>query len=428
MKSILRLTIGLILCTYLHEKVTAQSIYDTSPSTSATTLAKSFSNWFVAQEFNTLTDAITACEALDIPLYEVAKSLRIPLSNEKDFTDLRFELIYFEKQDSLPMAKVGQALQVKNSIVKELWNQRMMKTKQVVWIVHSEKRDQFYLEASVPDKKWRIKQAIASSTAAFETPNGPLFLEGLKINKKKPSNPSLRQLILKKEKSAQTIQLTDASNQSVILAFPAFKDYSPYIKSFFATDPTVWENERTSLTWEVWGCEEVQIDQSLGAYPPAWQVTVAPESSIAYRLTASNGSGKVEKEVVLDVTRIVLTKATATFFQSAEGTGKEKISEVIAEVFTMDDQVVASLRCGSGVSFEGANTYWGPFDYAIDGSPVKKKLIHGKLRFRLQAEEKDPWIFSPIVLLTFSDGTSARLYGFGNKTLDQNVQEVIIPF
>lgn len=422
---------GLILCTCLHGKVTGQStssIYDTSPNTSPTARAKSFSHWFVAQEFSTLTDAMTACQALDIPLYEVAKSLRIPLSNEKDFTDLSFELIYFEKQDSLPIAKVGQALQIKNPIVQELWKQRMMITKQVVWIVHSEKRDQFYLEASVPDKKWKIKQAIASSPVAFETPNGPLFLEGLKINKKKPSDPTLRQLILKKEKSAHTLQITDGSNQNLILTFPSFKEYSPYIKSFFATDPTIWENERTSLTWEVWGCEEVQIDNSLGAYPPAWQVTIAPESSIAYRLTATNSKGKVEKEVVLDVTRIVLTKATATFFQSAEGTGKEKISEVIAEVFTMDDQVVASLRCGAGTRFDGANTYWGPFDYTIDGSPVKKKLIHGKLRFRLEAEEKDQWIFSPIVLLTFSDGTSARLYGFGNKTLDQNVKEVIIPF
>jgi hypothetical protein len=46
----------------------------------------------------------------------------------------------------------------------------------------------------------------------------------------------------------------------------------------------------------------------------------------------------------------------------------------------------------------------------------------------IPAEFDDTYIFSPILILHFSDGSKRELYGFGNKTIDNQSKVVEFKF
>jgi hypothetical protein len=214
-----------------------------------------------------------------------------------------------------------------------------------------------------------------------------------------------------------TISFVDKGNVNKI-KLTAFEKNPPYIVDFFASDFTPVENQRVFLTWNVIGTKEVMIDMGVGAQPSKWQVTIAPEDTASYTLMASNLHGSVTRSVVLEVERVVLTSAIITVFTPEKGDSKAVGSKIVATLEGFDKGELARFEGATDLECEGAKTpYVGPFKFSYNTPVFKRDFIRGQFTVMLEGDKPDEWLFSPIVILQFSDGSKRELVGFGNRLL-----------
>jgi hypothetical protein len=214
-----------------------------------------------------------------------------------------------------------------------------------------------------------------------------------------------------------TISFVDKGNVNKI-KLTAFEKNPPYIVDFFASDFTPVENQRVFLTWNVIGTKEVMIDMGVGAQPSKWQVTIAPEDTASYTLMASNFHGSVTRSVVLEVERVVLTSAIITVFTPEKGDSKAVGSKIVATLEGFDKGELARFEGATDLECEGAKTpYVGPFKFSYNTPVFKRDFIRGQFTVMLEGDKPDEWLFSPIVILQFSDGSKRELLGFGNRLL-----------
>ncbi len=75
----------------------------------------------------------------------------------------------------------------------------------------------------------------------------------------------------------------------------------PIILVFSATPSEVTLGEPTTLKWVIDGVTTVTIDQGVGSVAAVGQITLSPDKTIAYTLTATNTGGTVTKSVVVHV-------------------------------------------------------------------------------------------------------------------------------
>ena len=198
----------------------------------------------------------------------------------------------------------------------------------------------------------------------------------------------------------------------------AFEKNPPYIVDYFASDFTPVENQRVFLTWNVLGTKDVVIDKGVGAQPSKWQVTIAPEDTVDYTLTASNPYGVATRSVHLEVERIVLTSAIITVFTPEKGDPKAIGSKIVATLEGFDKGELARFEGASDLECEGLKTpYVGPFKFSYNTPVFKRDFIRGQFTVKIEGEKPDEWLFSPIVILRFSDGSKRELVGFGNRQL-----------
>ncbi|MBW3670067.1 MAG: hypothetical protein KY432_00175 [Acidobacteria bacterium] len=73
------------------------------------------------------------------------------------------------------------------------------------------------------------------------------------------------------------------------------------IDSFTANPSTIRRGESTSLIWSTTGATSVTIEPGLGSHPPAGAITVSPETTTTYTLSAVGTSGTVTRQTVVTV-------------------------------------------------------------------------------------------------------------------------------
>jgi len=89
--------------------------------------------------------------------------------------------------------------------------------------------------------------------------------------------------------SPSTVQNTKATHQK------------PSIISFEANPPEINKGSATTLTWNVIGATKVIFDQKIGDVQSSGKVSVTPDTTTTYSLTASNNSGSVSQSITVKV-------------------------------------------------------------------------------------------------------------------------------
>lgn len=207
-------------------------------------------------------------------------------------------------------------------------------------------------------------------------------------------------------------------DKNVTHTIPAVEKNPPYIVDFFASENAPMETQRVFLTWNVLGTKEILMDNGVGVHPSKWQVSIAPEDTIVYTLVASNAFGSVSKQVKLDVEQVVLTNAIITVFTPEKGDPKALGTKIVATLDGYAKGVLGRFEGAAELECEGIKTpYVGPFKFSYNTPVYKRDFIRGQFTVKIEGENPDEWLFSPIVILQFSDGSKRELVGFGNRLL-----------
>ena len=92
------------------------------------------------------------------------------------------------------------------------------------------------------------------------------------------------------------------------VAAPAAPVPKPTINSFTASPTSISQGERTTLSWDVSGTTTVTIEPAIGTVGPSGSLTLTPDASVNYTLTATNEAGSDAKSVSVAVAPVVAGK------------------------------------------------------------------------------------------------------------------------
>jgi len=407
----------------------ALTIFDTSDQLNPHERGQAFAHWFVDQHYTDFSKAYEECAALDIPLLEMMKALK-KNGKEGEFPEFVKEMEYYGKQDSIPLAQLEKVLLAFNYKVRNAWEKKLTESNQSLWIVYTPSKQDFILKGKDLRKGIKITSAVLGSGKNLSyDKKGPWFKGADKFNTKPFSPSEISQHFVRKDSSLVDFNFTLSTGEKWTCQIPAINSPAPYIKTFYSNFTKIDENQRIALTWEVWGVENVMINSNIGQQLPAWQIMLAPESDIEYTLTATNASGTLTKTVSIDVNRTYLTKATITYYQHKDSDPKEKGTTVVGELENIRGEIVGSSRKAQELVFPNDGNYYGPFEIQFSpDSILKKEMIHGKVHISMADQGKNTWSFTPIIVLTFSDGTSTKLLGEGLKELKTSSEKATINF
>lgn len=191
----------------------------------------------------------------------------------------------------------------------------------------------------------------------------------------------------------------------------------PFIRQFFSSEKNTIEGERIALTWEVLGAKDVFVNEGIGVKDRIWQLYMSPIDSTIFELSASNAAGTVTQRVEVNVQRILLAKAKITYFNPESGDPKAKGTTATIRLHDIDEKEVACLSGGETFEYSAKTPYNGPFELQWQGIVYKRDLKKGFFTVEIEGNVPDTWVFSPILILEFTDGTSEKLYGYGNRTI-----------
>ncbi len=212
-------------------------------------------------------------------------------------------------------------------------------------------------------------------------------------------------------------------------SIPAVEKNPPYIVDFFASENAPMETQRVFLTWNVLGTKEILMDNGVGAHPSKWQVSIAPEDTIVYTLVAANTFGSVSKQVKLDVEQVLLTSAIITVFTPEKGDPKALGTKIVATLDGYAKGVLGRFEGAMDLECDGVKTpYVGPFKFSYDAPVYKRDFIRGQFTVKIEGEKSDEWLFSPIVILQFSDGSKRELVGYGTRLLKTGAEAEVFKF
>jgi|HubBroStandDraft_1064217.scaffolds.fasta_scaffold01006_5 hypothetical protein len=148
----------------------------------------------------------------------------------------------------------------------------------------------------------------------------------------------------------------------------------PAIKQFSAAPVSIEAGDLATLSWEVYGANEVTIDPEVGVVPAAGRVRVEPTAPTYYRLTAANPAGKVFLDAYVKVAGSPLSLCLA-------GESKLRRGQL--------DQGVALLRRSGGLGEIRAMLDLGDF-YSRDGNGYKRDNAEAAYWFDQAAAAGDP--------------------------------------
>ena len=82
----------------------------------------------------------------------------------------------------------------------------------------------------------------------------------------------------------------------------------PIINSFTASPTSIYEGQRTTLSWNVSGANTINIQPEIGTSGPTGSLQLSPTADITYTLTATNESGSVTGSVTVTVMPVITGK------------------------------------------------------------------------------------------------------------------------
>jgi hypothetical protein len=91
-------------------------------------------------------------------------------------------------------------------------------------------------------------------------------------------------------------------------AAPATSAAKPTISSFGASPPSINQGQQTTLSWNVSGATTLTIQPDIGSVGPSGSLTLTPNATISYTLTASNEAGITTNSATVNVTPVVAGK------------------------------------------------------------------------------------------------------------------------
>jgi hypothetical protein len=191
----------------------------------------------------------------------------------------------------------------------------------------------------------------------------------------------------------------------------------PFIRQFFSSEKNTIEGERIALTWEVLGAKDVFVNEGIGLKDRIWQLYMSPIDSTIFELSASNEAGTVTQRVEVNVQRILLAKAKITYFNPESGDPKAKGTLATVRLHDIDEKEVACFVGGDSLEYSSKTPYNGPFELLWPGIIYKRDLKKGFFTVEIESSLPDTWVFSPILILEFTDGTSEKLFGYGNRSI-----------
>lgn len=204
---------------------------------------------------------------------------------------------------------------------------------------------------------------------------------------------------------------------------------TPLIRDFFVSDEKVIENQRIYLTWEVLGAKGVSVSNGIGMHQPKWQVATALEESTGYTLSATNDHGTVSDSLFVQVERVALKEAKLTFFTPEKGDQKELNSKVKVVLKSYEDGNLAFFEGLEHLTIDGIKLpYVGPFLMDFQAPVFRRSFIRGEFTVELEGPTPDTWTFSPILILTYSDGSKKELYGYGNQQVSVGEAPLVFKF
>jgi hypothetical protein len=92
---------------------------------------------------------------------------------------------------------------------------------------------------------------------------------------------------------------------TAVLAPPAVK---PAIGSFAASPTNINQGEQTTISWNVSGATAITIAPAIGTVGPSGSLTLTPDATVTYTLTASNAAGSATSSATINVTPVVAGK------------------------------------------------------------------------------------------------------------------------
>jgi hypothetical protein len=91
-------------------------------------------------------------------------------------------------------------------------------------------------------------------------------------------------------------------------AAPAASVAKPTINSFTATPASISQGQQTTISWNVSGASAVTIEPNIGAIGLTGELTLTPNATISYTLTANNAAGSSTSSTTINVTPVVAGK------------------------------------------------------------------------------------------------------------------------
>jgi len=92
------------------------------------------------------------------------------------------------------------------------------------------------------------------------------------------------------------------------VATPTATTVKPTINSFTATPASISQGQQTTISWNVSGADTVNIQPDIGTAGAAGSLTLTPNATVTYTLTASNAAGSSTGSATINVTPVVAGK------------------------------------------------------------------------------------------------------------------------
>lgn len=387
----------------------------------------SFVNWWNAQPQLQLADAVKWYEARGIDLQFTLKLFEYEF-NEDGWTSFNRELNYYFDQNIKFKEQVQRFAKNASGTFFQKELDALEANKGLVVLRFTQKPDSVVLSAvNLEEEQKRKIKEIDSDGILTAVGEFSLVKKNGKTKKVKLTTAPIRQSFKRGEMGGRMfVRFSD--NEEWQYTLPDQLRLTPYIKEFFVNDDEIYEGQDITFTWDVLGVKEVELDHGIGKQRAKWQLSVAPEDTSTYHLTAKNEYGQREESITIKVDRTKVVKAELTFF-TPEGKETKKVGTPIElKIFNKREEEVGRFKGGEALEFGGKVTYAGPFLVDLNPTVLKKDLTKAHFDVSIPAEFDDTYIFSPILILHFSDGSKRELYGFGNKTIDNQSKVVEFKF
>lgn len=392
-------------------------------------LSKAFSNWFVASDINQAEDFKQACNKIGLA-EEKLHTINAKLNGTQWFEQFQGEMFYFHELDSVYWKKVGEIIfEFVPSIEKRIEESMSSNGMGTITLYTPDIREVevvFYHDGRGNLKKlnWSV-QGNVTTTGDFTDSKG-------KPKKISSGLKSYKALIHRNDSSAVAIEFFSRKKSlPVAVSISEITQHAPFIRKYFLSEKKIVEGTQTAITWDVYGTDQVLLEEPIGYRPAKGQLIVAPESTRDYSITAVNEMGQSSMSLQVEVERIFVNRAEVTFFCKDKSDSKKQDQEILIRVRDTAGNIRAEKAVGKGLEFKGEGlqgNYYGPFVLETFVPMFKKELLHGSFEFTMTGKSKDQWDFTPLLWVHYSDGTKGTFFGFGDQFLETDATPLVFKF